>query len=201
MTRGTFANIRIKNLLLGGEEGGNTLYFGPGVETRHPAPLRFGDYSGASPQPEKMPIYDAAMKYKEEGVPLVVIAGKEYGTGSSRDWAAKGTLLLGVKAVIAESFERIHRSNLVGMGVLPLVFKEGQNAESLGLTGRETFDILGISDDIKPRQELTVIAMDDGGLLRKTEFKVIARLDTPVDVDYYRNGGILQTVLRGLMKP
>ncbi|MBF8283993.1 MAG: aconitate hydratase 1 [Anaerolineales bacterium] len=191
MTRGTFANIRIKNLLLGGEEGGNTLYFGPGVETRH----------GASLQPEKMPIYDAAMKYKEEGVPLIVIAGKEYGAGSSRDWAAKGTLLLGVKAVIAESFERIHRSNLVGMGVLPLVFKEGQNAESLGLTGREQYDLLGISDDIKPGQALTVIATDDGGLLRKTTFTVIARLDTPVDVDYYKNGGILQTVLRNLMKP
>jgi len=188
MTRGTFANIRIKNLLLGGEEGGNTLYFGPGGR---------GVQLNA---PTKMSVYDAAMKYKEEGVPLIVIAGKEYGTGSSRDWAAKGTLLLGVKAVIAESFERIHRSNLVGMGVLPLVFKDGQNAESLGLTGRETFDILGISDDIKPRQALTVIATDDGGLLRKTEFKVIARLDTPVDVDYYKNGGILQTVLRNLMK-
>jgi aconitate hydratase len=141
------------------------------------------------------------MKYKEEGAPLIVIAGKEYGTGSSRDWAAKGTLLLGVKAVIAESFERIHRSNLVGMGVLPLVFKDGQNAESLGLTGRETFDILGISDDIRPRQALTVIATDEGELLRKTTFTVIARLDTPVDVDYYKNGGILQTVLRNLMKP
>jgi aconitate hydratase len=127
-----------------------------------------------------------------------VIAGKEYGTGSSRDWAAKGTLLLGVKAVIAESFERIHRSNLVGMGVLPLVFKDGQNAESLGLTGREKFDILGISDSIKPRQELKVVATADDG--RKAKFTAIARLDTPVDVDYYRNGGILQTVLRNLMK-
>ena len=188
MTRGTFANIRIKNLLLGGEEGGNTLYFGPGVETR----------PGASRQPEKMPIYDAAMKYKEESVPLIVIAGKEYGTGSSRDWAAKGTLLLWVKAVIAESFERIHRSNLVGMGVLPLVFNEGQSAESLGLTGRERYDLLGISDDIKPRQEVTVVATADDG--RRTEFKVIARLDTPVDVDYYKNSGILQTVLRNLMR-
>ncbi len=152
-----------------------------------------------------MTIYDAAMKYKEEGVPLLVIAGKEYGTGSSRDWAAKGTLLLGVKAVIAESFERIHRSNLVGMGVLPLVFKEGQNAESLGLTGRESFDILGISDEIKPRQELKVVATSDpstgsGQAGRQTTFTVIARLDTPVDVDYYKNGGILQTVLRNLMK-
>ncbi len=179
MTRGTFANVRIKNLLLGGEEGGNTLHFPDGT---------------------KMPIYDAAMKYKEEGVPLIVIAGKEYGTGSSRDWAAKGTLLLGVKAVIAESFERIHRSNLVGMGVLPLVFKDGQTAESLGLTGRETYALLGTSADIKSRQELRVIATDDGREARRTEFKVIARLDTPVDVDYYKNGGILQTVLRNLMR-
>jgi aconitate hydratase len=177
MTRGTFANIRIKNLMLGGEEGGNTLHL---------------------PDETKMSIYEAATQYKSEGTPLIVLAGKEYGTGSSRDWAAKGTLLLGVRAVIAESFERIHRSNLVGMGVLPLVFKDGQNAESLGLTGRETFDILGISDDIKPRAELTVIATAPDG--RKTEFKVTARLDTPVDVDYYKNGGILQTVLRGLMK-
>ncbi|MEK7278781.1 MAG: aconitate hydratase, partial [Chloroflexota bacterium] len=173
-----------KNLFLGGEEGGYTLHF---------------------PDDERMTIYDAAMKYKEEGVPLLVIAGKEYGTGSSRDWAAKGTLLLGVKAVIAESFERIHRSNLVGMGVLPLVFKEGQNAESLGLTGRESFDILGISDEIKPRQELKVVATSDpstgsGQAGRQTTFTVIARLDTPVDVDYYKNGGILQTVLRNLMK-
>ncbi len=186
MTRGTFANIRIKNLMLGGEEGGSTLYFGPG---------------GGGVQlntPTKMSIYEAAQKYKADGTPLIVLAGKEYGTGSSRDWAAKGTLLLGVKAVIAESFERIHRSNLVGMGVLPLVFKDGQNAESLGLTGRETFDLFGISDEIKPRQEIKVIATADDG--RQTEFTAIARLDTPIDVDYYKNGGILQTVLRGLMK-
>jgi len=182
MTRGTFANIRLKNLLLGGEEGGNTLYFGPGAEA-----------------PEKMPIYDAAMKYKAAGVPLIVLAGKEYGTGSSRDWAAKGTLLLGVRAVIAESFERIHRSNLVGMGVLPLVFRPGENVESLGLTGRESYDILGINDDLQPRQELTVVATAADG--QRKEFRVIARLDTPVDVDYYKNGGILPTVLRGLMKP
>jgi aconitate hydratase len=196
MTRGTFANIRIKNLLLGGEEGGNTLYFS------HPSAASGG-------QPEKMSIYDAALKYKTQSVPLIVIAGKEYGTGSSRDWAAKGTLLLGVKAVIAESFERIHRSNLVGMGVLPLVFKEGQTAESIGLTGGEKYDVLGISDDIKPRQEVRVRATADPSALpavagqagKVTEFKAIARLDTPVDVDYYKNGGILQTVLRGLMKP
>ncbi|MBM4422946.1 MAG: aconitate hydratase AcnA [Chloroflexi bacterium] len=189
MTRGTFANIRIKNLMLGGEEGGNTLHFGSSYLAAT-GPL--------APAGEKMSIYDAAMRYKSEGTPLIVIAGKEYGTGSSRDWAAKGTLLLGVKAVIAESFERIHRSNLVGMGVLPLVFKEGQNAESLGLTGREKFDILGISDSIKPRQELKVVATAEDG--RRTEFTAIARLDTPVDVDYYRNGGILPTVLRNLMK-
>jgi aconitate hydratase len=186
MTRGTFANIRIKNLLLGGEEGGHTLYF-----SRQKA--------NGSGLPEKMPIYDAAMKYRDEGVPLVVLAGKEYGTGSSRDWAAKGTLLLGVRAVIAESFERIHRSNLVGMGVLPLVFQDGHNIETLGLTGRETLDILGVSDDLRPRQKLTVVATADDG--RTTEFTVMARLDTPVDVDYYRNGGILQTVLRNLMRP
>ncbi len=177
MMRGTFANIRIKNLMLGGEEGGYTVHF---------------------PDGEKMPIYDAAMKYQRAGVPLIVIAGKEYGTGSSRDWAAKGPALLGVKAVIAVSFERIHRANLVGMGVLPLQFMPGENAESLGLTGREVYDVLGISDSIKPRQELKVVATGEGG--RKTEFKTIARLDTPVDVDYYKNGGILQTVLRGLMK-
>ncbi len=178
MTRGTFANIRLKNLLLGGEEGGNTLCFAA---------------DGA-----KMSIYDAAEAYQAAGVPLVVIAGKEYGTGSSRDWAAKGTLLLGVKAVIAESFERIHRSNLVGMGVLPLVFEPGQNAESLGLTGREVIDIVGINDDLQPRQKLTVRATrEDGSVL---EFKAIARLDTPVDVDYYKNGGILPAVLRNLMK-
>ncbi|MEW5718444.1 MAG: aconitate hydratase AcnA [Chloroflexota bacterium] len=176
LMRGTFANIRIKNLMLGGEEGGNTLHLPDGA---------------------KMSIYDAAMKYKEEGVPLIVIAGKEYGTGSSRDWAAKGPMLLGVKAVIAVSFERIHRSNLVGMGILPLQFKPGENAETLGLTGRETFDILGISDDIKPRQELTVIATNEQG--KRLGLQAIARLDTPVDVDYYKNGGILQTVLRNLM--
>jgi aconitate hydratase len=175
MMRGTFANIRIKNLMLGGEEGGFTLHF---------------------PGGERLPIYDAAVKYREENVPLIVIAGKEYGTGSSRDWAAKGPYLLGVRAVIAESFERIHRSNLVGMGVLPLVFTGGQNAESLGLTGRETYDIQGLSPEIAPRQALTVkVTRPDGSAFT---FEVVARLDTPVDVDYYRNGGILQTVLRNL---
>jgi aconitate hydratase len=183
MMRGTFANIRIKNLMLGGEEGGNTLYFGT-AEAEAPA--------------EKMSIYDAAMRYMGTGVPLIVLAGKEYGAGSSRDWAAKGTLLLGVRAVIAESFERIHRSNLVGMGILPLVFNPGQNVESLGLTGREIFDIQGISADIQPREELVVTARREDGTT--ATFTVTARLDTPVDVDYYKNGGILQTVLRGLMR-
>jgi len=150
------------------------------------------------PQGEKMTMYDAAMKYKQDNVPLVIFAGKEYGTGSSRDWAAKGTFLLGVKAVIAESFERIHRGNLVGMGVLPLVFKDGQNAETLGLTGRETVDIVGINDSIQPRQELEVRATKEDG--KTVIFKAIARLDTKVEVDYYKNGGILQTVLRNLLK-
>jgi aconitate hydratase len=185
MMRGTFANIRLKNLILGGEEGGNTLYFG-------------NQPSAISHQPEKLPMYDAAMKYKEAGVPLVIFAGKEYGTGSSRDWAAKGTFLLGVKAVIAESFERIHRGNLVGMGVLPLVFKDGQNAETLGLTGREVVDIVGVNDSIKPRQELEVRAVKEDG--KTVIFTAIARLDTKVEVDYYKNGGILQTVLRNLLK-
>jgi len=204
LMRGTFANIRIKNLMLGGEEGGNTLYFGRTTtdegrrtEDRGRKASVVGHPSSVGTAPEKMTIYDAAMKYKQAGVPLIVIAGKEYGTGSSRDWAAKGPALLGVKAVIAVSFERIHRANLVGMGVLPLQFKPGENAEMLGLTGRETFDILGISNDIKPRQELTVIATDEQG--KRLGFQVIARLDTPVDVDYYKNGGILQTVLRNLM--
>jgi aconitate hydratase len=177
MMRGTFANIRIKNLLLGGDEGGDTLHL---------------------PGGERLPIYDAAMRYRQEDTPLIVLAGKEYGAGSSRDWAAKGTLLLGVRAVLAESFERIHRSNLVGMGVLPLVFQPGQTALSLGLTGRETYDILGINDDIQPGAILTVRAAADAGAV--TEFTALARLDTPVEVDYYKNGGILQTVLRNLLR-
>ncbi len=187
LMRGTFANIRIKNLMLGGEEGGYTYHFTPS----QPSPAAQG-------REGKMAIYDAAMKYKSESVPLIILAGKEYGTGSSRDWAAKGPALLGVKAVIAVSFERIHRANLVGMGVLPLQFMPGENAESLGLTGREVYDILGISDHIKPRDELIVKATRGDGTF--ASFKVIARLDTPVDVDYYKNGGILQTVLRGLMR-
>ncbi len=177
LIRGTFANIRLKNLLLGGEEGGNTLHF---------------------PEGTKLSIFDAAVRYRQEDTALIILAGKEYGTGSSRDWAAKGTLLLGVRAVLAESFERIHRSNLVGMGVLPLVYQPGQTAASLGLTGREQFDIVGIQDGLSPREMLTVRAKADDGTL--TEFQAIARLDTPVEVDYYRNGGILPTVLRNLIK-
>ncbi len=177
MVRGTFANIRLKNVMLNGVEGGLTLH---------------------QPSGTQMSIYDAAEKYKAEGTPLVVIAGKEYGTGSSRDWAAKGTLLLGVRAVIAESYERIHRSNLVGMGVLPLVFTNGQNAESLGLTGKETFEIHGIGDNMTPRQRLNVTATRPDG--STVSFETVARLDTPVDVVYYKNGGILQTVLRNLVK-
>jgi aconitate hydratase len=177
MVRGTFANIRLKNLMLPGVEGGVTLHV---------------------PSGERMDIYDAAVRYKREGAPLVVIAGKEYGSGSSRDWAAKGTLLLGVRAVIAESFERIHRSNLVGMGVLPLQFKPGQTAESLGLTGLEKLTIRGIAGDWRPRRDLTVeVEKQDGA---RASFAVTARLDTPVEISYYRNGGILHTVLRKMLK-
>ena len=177
MVRGTFANIRLKNLMVPGVEGGVTVH---------------------QPSGERMDIFDAAMRYQQEGVPLVVVAGKEYGSGSSRDWAAKGTLLLGVKAVIAESYERIHRSNLVGMGVLPLVFKTGQNAESLGLSGQERLSIAGLLGELRPRQDLTVsVERKDGS---KTSFTVTARLDTPVEINYWRNGGILQTVLRKMLK-
>lgn len=176
MMRGTFANIRIRNQVAPGTEGGVTKYL---------------------PTDEMMSIYDASMKYQAEGQNLVVIAGKEYGTGSSRDWAAKGTYLLGVKAVIAESFERIHRSNLVGMGVLPLQFQEGTSWNTLAIDGTETFDIVGLSNDVKPGQELTVIATRQDGT--QFEFVVIARLDSMVDVDYYHNGGILQTVLRQMI--
>ena len=175
MVRGTFANIRIKNLMFGGEEGGNTLYYGSGA-------------------PEKLSIYDAAMKYKADGVPLVVIAGKEYGTGSSRDWAAKGTNLLGVKAVIAESFERIHRSNLVGMGVLPLQFVDGQNAQSLGLDGSETFDVTGLQDGAAKVATVTAHKADG----KAVEFKAKVLLLTPKEVEYFRHGGLLHYVLRQL---
>ncbi len=177
MARGTFANIRLKNVLVAPKEGNWTRHHTSG---------------------EVMSIFDAAMKYQAEGVPSIVIAGKEYGTGSSRDWAAKGPMLQGVKAVIAESFERIHRSNLVGMGVLPLRFHEGQNAESLGLDGSEVFDIEGLDDTIQPKAELTVKAKKaDGSVI---EFQATALLNTDVEVNYYRNGGILHTVLRNLVK-
>ncbi|QPI07854.1 aconitate hydratase AcnA [Stutzerimonas stutzeri] len=176
MMRGTFANIRIKNEMLGGEEGGNTLY---------------------QPSGEKLSIYDAAMRYQAEGVPLVVIAGKEYGTGSSRDWAAKGTNLLGVKAVIAESFERIHRSNLIGMGVLALQFVGEQTRQSLGLNGTEKLSIRGLGADIKPRQLLTVdVERQDGS---RDSFQVLSRIDTLNEVQYFKAGGILHYVLRQLI--
>ncbi len=176
MMRGTFGNVRLKNKLVGGEkEGSYTLKF---------------------PEKSESYIYDASMAYKEEKKELVVLAGKEYGTGSSRDWAAKGSALLGVKAVIADSFERIHRSNLVGMGVLPLVFKEGENVDKKGLTGFETFNIEGI-EDIAPRKELTVKAVKENG--ETTEFKVTTRLDTEMEVEYYKNGGILPYVLRKMI--
>jgi aconitate hydratase A / 2-methylisocitrate dehydratase len=177
MARGTFANIRLKNQLVAPKEGNWTKWM---------------------PSGEVMPIYDAAMKYKEEGIPSIVIAGKEYGTGSSRDWAAKGPLLQGVKAVIAESFERIHRSNLVGMGILPLQFLDGQNAESLGLQGDEVYDITGLSDDMSPQSTMNVKATRPDGSV--VEFKAKALLNTDVEVNYYRNGGILHTVLRNMVK-
>ncbi|MCA9861180.1 MAG: aconitate hydratase, partial [Thermomicrobiales bacterium] len=166
------------NQLVPGSEGNITRYF---------------------PTGEDMPIYDAAMFYQENETPLIVIGGKEYGSGSSRDWAAKGTLLLGIKMVLVESFERIHRSNLVGMGVLPAVFLPGQNAESLGLSGEEVFDIAGIADGLKPGGRIQIRATKPDGAV--TEFEAIARIDSTVELEYYRNGGILQTVLRGLMAP
>jgi aconitate hydratase len=175
MMRGTFANIRLKNLLVPGSEGNVTVHF---------------------PSGEPLSIFDASERYRAAGTPLCVLAGKEYGTGSSRDWAAKGPLLLGVRFVIAESFERIHRSNLAGMGVLPLQYKAGETAKSLGLTGEETFEVTGIAAGLSPRQAVQVTATRGDGT--RIEFRAIARLDTPVEVNYYRNGGILQTVVRQL---
>ena len=177
MTRGTFANVRIKNLMVPGTEGGVTKYFSNG-------------------QGEEMCIFDAAMKYAETKTPLVILAGHEYGTGSSRDWAAKGTRLLGVKAVIAASFERIHRSNLVGMGVLPLQFLEGTSAQSLGLDGSEKFSITGLSDSIKPGQQVTLEIERTNGEKRALPVKL--RIDTPIEIDYYRHGGILPFVLAAI---
>jgi aconitate hydratase A / 2-methylisocitrate dehydratase len=182
MVRGTFGNIRLRNRLVEGKEGPYTVHLPSGDETF---------------------IYDASMRYQEDGVPLLVLAGREYGSGSSRDWAAKGTTLLGIKAVLAESYERIHRSNLVGMGVMPLQFKPGDSAASLGLTGKETFDVLGISDGLSPRQSVRVVATRDaaaGGDGSTVKFEAIARLDGPIEVDYYRAGGILPAVLRRLAR-
>jgi aconitate hydratase len=175
MVRGTFANVRIKNLMVPGVEGGVTVY---------------------QPDGEQTSIYDAAIKYAAADVPLIVVAGQEYGTGSSRDWAAKGTALLGVKAVIAQSYERIHRSNLVGMGVLPLQFKEGTSAATLNLNGTETFDILGL-DNVTPRMDVTVrIHRADH---TTEEIPATLRIDTPIEIEYYRHGGILPYVLRELI--
>jgi len=171
MVRGTFANIRLRNQLAPGTQGG---------VTRH------------VPSGEQMSIFDAAMRYQQEGVPLLVIGGKEYGTGSSRDWAAKGTRLLGVAAVIAQSYERIHRSNLIGMGVLPLEFVDDQSAASLGLSGQESFTLEGIADGLSPRKRVSVQAGDK-------RFELVARLDTPQEVEYYLHGGILQYVLRNMV--
>ncbi|HEX6917304.1 MAG TPA: aconitate hydratase, partial [Phycicoccus sp.] len=180
MIRGTFANIRLRNLLLDGVEGGFTRNFLAGGE--------------------QTTIYDASAAYQEAGVPLVVLAGKEYGSGSSRDWAAKGTALLGVRAVIAESYERIHRSNLIGMGVLPLQFPAGESADSLGLTGTETFAITGVealNEGTTPRTVTVTVTGEDGA---ERTFEAVVRIDTPGEADYFRNGGILQYVLRSLVR-
>jgi aconitate hydratase len=173
MMRGTFANIRLRNALASRE----------------------GPWTTIQPEGEEVFIYDAAMRYQQAGTPLLILAGKEYGSGSSRDWAAKGTRLLGVRAVLAESYERIHRSNLVGMGVLPLQFMAGESVASLGLTGREAYDIVGLSDAIAPRSRVTVVARDEAG---ERTFEAIVRLDGAIEVDYYRHGGILPAVLRRL---
>jgi aconitate hydratase len=176
MTRGTFANVRIKNLMVPGVEGGVTSHL---------------------PERKMLPIYDAAMLYRKEGVPLVILAGQEYGTGSSRDWAAKGTALLGVKAVVAQTYERIHRSNLVGMGVLPLQFKEGASAASLKLDGTETFDVVGLDVSLKPQQDLILRVTRPNGVVEN--IPVVCRIDTPIEIDYYQHGGILPYVLRQLL--
>ncbi len=177
MWRGTFGNIRLRNRLAPGTEGGYTTCF---------------------PEGDVTTIYEASQRYLRAGVPLLVLAGREYGTGSSRDWAAKGTRLLGVRAVIAQSFERIHRSNLIGMGVLPLVFDDGESAESLGLSGRESFTIRDIARRLEPRASFMVQVEDDAG--RESEFGVTARIDTPDELEYYRHDGILPYVLRQLLE-
>jgi aconitate hydratase len=176
MMRGTFANIRLRNELAPGTEGG---------------------WTQKAPGEKPVSIYDASMEYQQSGIPLVIVAGKEYGTGSSRDWAAKGTLLLGVRSVIAESFERIHRSNLVGMGVLPLEFLPGESRTTVGLTGFETFEIEGMSEQMKPRATVTVHARTSDG--SEKTFKAVSRIDTPEEMSYYRHGGILPYVLRQLV--
>jgi aconitate hydratase len=176
MVRGTFANIRLRNLLAPGTEGGITRHLPDGAQTS---------------------IYEAAMQYAAEGVPLIVIAGKEYGTGSSRDWAAKGPKLLGIRAVIAESFERIHRSNLLGMGILPLQFLPGEDRDSLGLSGEEVYTINGL-DRLIPGAQITILAVDAQG--RRKEFSALVRIDTPNEIEYYRHGGILPYVLRQTLK-
>jgi aconitate hydratase len=181
MIRGTFGNVRLRNLLVPGQEGDWTVFQGD------------GEFSG-----EKMRIYYASLKYQEAGTPLVVLGGKEYGTGSSRDWAAKGTLLLGIRAVLVESFERIHRTNLVGMGVLPLQYLPGENRETYGLDGTEVFDIVGLGGELKPGMHVTVRAQRANG--ETVEFQALARLDTPLDVLYYRHGGILPYVTRLLLR-
>ena len=177
MVRGTFGNIRLKNKL------------NPDME---------GDWTTHMPSGESMRIYEAAERYKSEEVPLILLAGKEYGTGSSRDWAAKGPMLLGVRAVIAESFERIHRSNLIGMGVLPLVFTNGDSAKSLGLDGTESFDILGVANSVTPSSNIEIVATTQSG--EKIKFQVLCRIDTGIENEYYRNGGLLPYVLRQMIK-
>ncbi len=177
MVRGTFGNVRLRNEL---------------------TPSREGDWTVHLPEGQELRIFDAAELYQAEGTPLVVIAGKEYGSGSSRDWAAKGPMLLGVRAVIVESFERIHRSNLVGMGVLPLQFVDGQTRQSLGLTGHETFSVHGVADGIEPNKKLTVHATREDG--SRLDFDVRLRIDTPIEIDYYRHGGILNYVLRLMLR-
>jgi aconitate hydratase len=176
MSRGTFANNRIKNLILPGVEGGYTITYPAGEQTT---------------------IYEAAQYYAKQGTPLVVFAGKEYGCGSSRDWAAKGPKLLGAKAVVAESYERIHRSNLIGMGILPLQFKDGESAESLDLKGSELINITGVADDLQPGQTATMEWTDESGAKRTTE--LLVRIDAPIEVEYYKHGGILDYVIRNLM--
>jgi aconitate hydratase len=194
MMRGTFANVRLKNQLAPGTEGGVTTYLGPAGNHRA---YSSGDKS-SSDGSAVMSIYDAAMLYQHAGVPLIVLAGKEYGSGSSRDWAAKGTMLLGVKAVIAESFERIHRSNLVNMGVLPLEFLPGESVTSIGLTGREAFHLVGSGAAVRPRGEVSVQAVSESGETKT--FTARVRIDTPEELTAFTHGGILPYVLRKLAK-